>query len=80
MNPIRNNMGFNPQVMNGIKQAKGLMSMAKGNPGAFMQQMNNPMINQIMQMCKGQNPEQVFRAMCQAQGIDAEQFIKELQV
>lgn len=85
MNPLRNNNfisgGLNPQLLQNIKQAKGFMSMAKGNPNAFMQQMsqNNPMFNQVMQMCNGQDPEQVFRAACKARGIDAEQFIRELQ-
>ena len=80
MNPLGNgniNMsGLPPQMLQNIQQVKGLMQMANGNPMALAQQ--NPMVGQIMQMCKGQNPQQIFYAMCQQQGINPNEIINEL--
>lgn len=79
MNPLGNNPQTNqlsPQLMQNIKQVKGMMQMINGNPTALAQQ--NPMFNQVMQMCKGQNPQQVFLAMCKKQGIDPEAILNEL--
>lgn len=80
MNPLGNgnmNMGgLPPQMLQNIQQVKGLMRMANGNPMALAQQ--NPMIGQVMQMCKGQNPQQIFYAMCQQQGINPNEIINEL--
>ena len=78
MNPLGNGNvgGLPPQMMKNIQQVKGLMQMANGNPMALAQQ--NPMIGQVMQMCKGQNPEQMFYAMCQQQGINPEMILNEL--
>lgn len=74
MNPLGNGNvgGISPQMRQGIQQVKGLMQMANGNP------MANPQLAQVMQMCQGQNPEQVFYAMCKQRGIDANAFLQEL--
>lgn len=74
MNPLGNGNvgGITPQMRQGIQQVKGLMQMASGNP------MANPQIAQVMQMCQGQNPEQVFYAMCKQRGIDPQAFLREL--
>lgn len=83
MNPLGNGNisnnanGIPPQFRQGIQQAKGMMGMLKGNPNMIMQQ--NPMFNQVMQMCQGQNPETVFKSMCKQRGIDPDAFIRELQ-
>lgn len=78
MNPLGNGHigGLTPQMKQGIQQVKGLMQMTNGNPMALAQQ--NPQLAQVMQMCKGQNPEQVFYAMCKQRGIDANAFLQEL--
>ena len=34
----------------------------------------NPNIKKAMDMCKGKNPEQMFKQMCQQNGMDPEQF------
>ena len=77
MNPLGNGNigGLSPQMMKNIQQVKGLMQMAN-NPMALAQQ--NPMFAQVMNMCKGQNPEQMFYAMCQQQGINPESILNEL--
>lgn len=77
MNPLGNgNVGGLPKgMMQSIQQVKGMMQMAQGNPMALMQQ--NPMMGQVMQMCQGQNPQQVFYAMCQQKGINPELILNE---
>lgn len=67
---------LSPQMMQGLKQIKGMMQMMNGNPMALAQQ--NPMFNQVMQMCKGQDPQQVFMAMCKQRGVDPDAILKEL--
>lgn len=78
MNPL----GFNPQMLQNIQQVKGLMSQLNmmQNPQVAMQQMaqSNPQLNQVLQMCQGKNPKDVFYSVCQQRGIDPEQFIKML--
>ena len=78
MNPLGNGNvgGLPPQMMQNIKQVKGMMNMFQGNPMALAQQ--NPMLNQVMQMCKGQNPEQLFYSMCRQRGVDPNMIINEL--
>ena len=82
MNPLGNgnlnqsaNSGLSPQMQQNIQQVKGMMNMFRSNPTAIMQQ--NPMMSQIMQMCQGQNPEQVFYAMCKQKGIDPNLILNE---
>ena len=53
-----------------------MMKMMNGNPMALAQQ--NPMFNQVMQMCQGQDPKQFFMSMCKARGIDPNAILNEL--
>ena len=82
MNPLGNGnlntapCGLPPQMQQSIQQIKGMMSMFQGNPTALLQQ--NPMFGRIMQMCQGQNPEQLFYALCQQQGVDPNAILNEL--
>ena len=39
---------------------------------------NIQQMKQMMQTYKGQNPELIFRQLCQQRGIDADAFIREL--
>lgn len=68
--------GLPPQLMQSIQQVKGIMGMAKGNPMAMFQ--NNPQFAQVMQMCKGQNPQTVLENMCRQQGINPQDLINAL--
>lgn len=70
------NGGIPPQLMQQIQQVKGLMALSKGNPMAILQ--NNPQMQQVMQMCKGQNPKTVFENMCKQQGINPDAIINAL--
>lgn len=85
MNPLNNgtnNQGLSPQLMQSINQIKNIMNMVSGNPNQIFEQLSkqNPQFNQILQMCsgQGQNPEQLFYAMCKQQGIDPNAVIKQL--
>lgn len=73
---------FSQTLMQGIQQTKQFMSMLNGagNPMQALTAMagQNPVIGQVMQMCRMQNPEQVFRNMCLQKGIDADAFVAQL--
>lgn len=75
--------GIPQNVSNNIAHIKNIMSMLKAssNPQEMIQQVakHNPQLNQVIQLCNGKNPEQVFRELCKQQNIDADEFIKMLQ-
>lgn len=56
---------------NPIAQLYGMFRNSQ-NPQAMLSQLakNNPQMAQVMQMCNGRNPQQVFYEMCQQQGVD----------
>lgn len=62
MNPLNMSNGLPPQLMQSIQQVKQIMRM-----GDLKQ---NPQMQQIMQMCQGQNPQVVFEAMCRQMGVN----------
>lgn len=68
--------GLPPQLMQSIQQVKGIMQMTQGNPMAMLQ--NNPQFAQVMQLCKGQNPQTVLENMCRQQGINPQDLINAL--
>lgn len=85
MNILNNRAGtptaVPPQIMQGISQIKQMQSLFKGTPQQIVAQMaqSNPMFNEVIQMCKGQDPKQVFEMMCRQRGIDGNAILKELQ-
>lgn len=56
---------------NPIAQLYGMFRNSQ-NPQAMLSQLakNNPQMAQVMQMCNGRNPQQVFYEMCQQRGVD----------
>ena len=79
MNPLLTMMGgsgTNP--MAAMMQAMSVVNQIRqtGNPQAAINAMaqQNPNIKKAMDMCKGKNPEQVFKQMCQQNGMDPGQF------
>jgi hypothetical protein len=79
MNPLLSMMGGsgnNP--MAAMMQAMSVVNQIRqtGNPQAAINAMaqQNPNIKKAMDMCKGKNPEQMFKQMCQQNGMDPEQF------
>ena len=55
------------QLAQAYKQIKTL-----ANPQMALSQMiqSNPQMAQVMQMCNGKNPQEIFYAMCKQQGIN----------
>lgn len=79
MNPLLSMMGGsgnNP--MAAMMQAMSVVHQIRqtGNPQAAINAMaqQNPNIKKAMDMCKGKNPEQIFKQMCQQNGIDPGQL------
>lgn len=66
-NPIITNMQAIQQLAQTYKQIKTL-----ANPQMALSQMiqSNPQMAQVMQVCNGKNPQEIFYAMCKQQGID----------
>ena len=57
------------------------MAKAANNPQAYLQQLvaNNPQVNQIMEYTKQFNsPKEAFYAEAKKQGINAEDFMREI--
>lgn len=56
---------------NPIAQLYGMFRNSQ-NPQAMLSQLakSNPQMAQVMQMCNGRNPQQVFYEMCQQRGVD----------
>lgn len=62
MNPLNMSNGLPPQLMQSIQQVKQIMRM-----GDLKQ---NPQMQQVMQICQGQNPQVVFETMCRQMGVN----------
>lgn len=73
----QNNSMTNPAIGNMVN-----MIGALNNPQKAIQQMvsQNPQMAQIMQMCNGKNPKDVFMAECQRRGVDPQQILSQLGV
>lgn len=76
MNPLGNGNMIN--MFGNIQQVKGLMRDLKNlsNPMSAIQQ--NPQLAQVMQMCQGRNPKDMFYAMCKQKNIDPESILSQL--
>lgn len=80
-NPFYSGGNFPQMNMNYIKQVYDMLRNS-GNPTALLNQMaqQNPQLAQIVNLIKANNGnyEQTFRNMCQQRGIDADEFIRNL--
>lgn len=65
-----------PQELRNMMQTIKTVS----NPQAAFNQMaqNNPAMRQVMQMCNGRDPQQVFYDMCKQRGVDPESVLSQL--
>lgn len=65
-----------PQELRNMMQTIKTVS----NPQAAFSQMaqNNPAMQQVMQMCNGRDPQQVFYDMCKQRGVDPESVLSQL--
>lgn len=69
------------QINSQLKQAIQLFKYAQ-DPNAVLQMIaqKNPQMNQIMQMCSGKNPKDVFIEECNKRGIDPQSIIQQLDI
>lgn len=86
-NPLNQILGqaqapMNNQSAQMVQSFQRMAQMLKGvnNPEAAMMQLaqQNPQVAQIMQMCQGKNPKEVFLQECQRRGIDPQQIMNQL--
>ena len=75
LNGLQSNFGVQNPVINQIKQMMHAMTLAK-NP---MQIINsNPQLASVINMCKGQNPKDVFYLMCKEKNTNPEDVLNSL--
>ena len=73
---------MNQDMMQGIQQIKFMMKQMQAlqNPNMAIQQMaqSNPQMQQVMHMCQGQNPKDIFYSMCKQRGVDPNEILNML--
>lgn len=72
--------GINMQAIQSVKRMMGMLQMTK-NPQAALQMaaQQNPMLSNIMQMCQGRSPKDVFAEQCKQHGLDPDSTMKQIQ-
>lgn len=74
--------GMTQQANQNLYHVKNIMQMLRTakNPESVLQQIaqQNPAIQQVMEMCKGKDPQQIFMEACKQKGIDPMQVISML--
>lgn len=80
-NPLLSGTQTQTQMPNlsGFQQLANMLKSAQ-NPSAALNMLaqKNPQMQQIMQMCSGKNPKDVFIAECQRRGIDPAQAMQQM--
>lgn len=81
MNPLMGGMpGINMQAVQSVKRMMGMLQAAKNPQAAIMQAaQQNPMLGNIVQMCNGRNPKDVFAEQCKQHGLDPDFTMKQIQ-
>lgn len=86
-NPLNQILGQAPAPMNNqsaqmVQSFQRMVQMLKGvkNPDTAVMQLaqQNPHMAQVVQMCQGKNPKEVFLQECQKRGIDPQQIMGQL--
>lgn len=77
-NPLLNGIPQTPNF-SGFKQLANMLKAAQ-NPDAALNMLaqKNPQFNNIIKMCNGRNPKEVFMEECQRRGIDPKEAIKQM--
>ena len=64
---------------NPMQMVQQVMGMVRGsnNPQSMVESMaqTNPAIKQAMDMCKGQNPQEVCNSLCHQQGLPPQDIV-----
>ena len=80
-NVINPNNPYNNQNMYPLRTAYQMFNNAQ-NPMAMFNQiaMKNPKMQTAMELLQsGNSPEQVYRTLCQKQGVNPDEFLAEIQ-
>ena len=75
LNGLQSNFGGQNPVINQIKQMMHAMTLAK-NPMKVIS--NSPQLASVINMCKGQNPKDVFYLMCKEKNANPEDVLNSL--
>ena len=75
MNPLFGGNGGGFQVNPQLAQMARMMKRG-ATPQAIMGQF--PQLQQVMNMCKGQNPKDVFYSLCNQRGINPDDILNQL--
>lgn len=78
VNPLLSEMTKLPNF-SGFRQLANMLKAAQ-NPDAALNMLaqKNPQFNNIIKMCNGRNPKEVFMEECQRRGIDPDEAIKQM--
>lgn len=70
---------INPQMLKGIKSYMQTVKMAQ-NPSEVLSAISqqSPQLRNVMELCKGRNPRDVFMEQCQNMGYDPDEIVKML--
>lgn len=84
MNPLMNQLpaqqpAINPAVIQSVKRMMNMLQAAQ-NPEAAINMLaqNNPMMAQVIQLCQGKDPKEVFYNMCHQQGVNPDYILNQL--
>lgn len=70
---------INPQMLKGIKSYMQTVKMAQ-NPSEALSAISqqSPQLRNVMELCKGRNPRDVFMEQCQNMGYDPDEIVRML--
>lgn len=81
MNPLAQMMASGTEG-SAVGSIHNMVEMMKGiqNPQAVLQQVarQNPMMGQVLQLCRGKDPKQVFYQMCRERGVDPDNILRQI--
>ena len=81
-NPLLSGVPQQPQQtldFSGFRQVLGMFNMSQNKTETLnLIAQRNPKMQQIMQMCSGKNPREVFIAECNRRGIDPQQAMRQM--
>ena len=75
MNPLFGGSGGGFQVNPQLAQMARMMN-GGATPQAIMSQF--PQLQQVVKMCNGQNPKDVFYSMCKQRGVNPDDILNQL--
>lgn len=86
MNPLMGNAGgmptsggINMQAIQSVKRMMGMLKTVQNPQAAIMQAaQQNPMLNNVLSLCQGKNPKDVFYAQCQKMGVNPDEILSML--